>query len=483
VNDWDFVARASLRECADPLSQGQTRWSIPLSPQAPNSLLLTALARSILAGEPTVDEIVLRCSQTLGRKWRWLTPLARRYRDNFENKLRPRRQEVLDFLKRDQGLLRAFEKHSNEISVAEWLAAPQKMQPVPSAANWRIPAIGSVRARADWLRLSVCELEWFADLRGLGNKRDSVNNAQNTNVRLLHYRYRTLAKNSSSLRLIEAPKPHLKEIQRKILEEILDNIPIHQAAHGFVKRRSIKTFAAPHAGRQVVLRMDLHDFFPSFTARRIQAIFRTAGYPESVADLLGGICTNAAPRRIWKEPGSETGRSKMTEAIRLYSRPHLPQGAPTSPALANIGTYRVDCRLSGLAQSCGAAYTRYADDLAFSGDEVFEKCLPRFAIHAAAILAEDGFSVHHRKTHIMSQGVRQHIAGLVVNQHINLVRADFDRLKAILHNCIRYGPESQNRESHPSFKLHLDGRVSFVEMIHPARGERLRKRFQQIQWK
>jgi RNA-directed DNA polymerase len=361
------------------------------------------------------------------------------------------------------------------------------MQPVPSAVNWSIPAIEYVRSLADWLRLSVPELEWFANLKGLGSRHGSVNEAANIASRLSHYHYRVAGKNSGGLRLIESPKQHLKIIQRQILAEILNNIPVHPAAHGFVKGRSIKTFAASHAGRRVVLRMDLQDFFPSLTASRIQAIFRTAGYPEFVADLLGGICTNAAPRSIWSESslglGTKLDRSEITEAIRLYSRPHLPQGAPTSPALANICTYHVDCRLNGFAQSCGATYTRYADDLAFSGGEVFEKYLPRFAIQAAAILAEEGFRVHHRKTRIMRQGVRQYLAGLVVNKRVNLVRDDYDRLKAILHNCIRYGPKSQNRESRPQFQLHLEGRVSFVEMIHPAKGKRLRKLFQQIQWK
>jgi len=160
----------------------------------------------------------------------------------------------------------------------------------------------------------------------------------------------------------------------------------------------------------------------------------------------------------------------------------VPQGAPTSPALANICAYRVDCRLSGLARSAGAAYTRYADDLAFSGDGAFEKCVERFTWHAAAVLLEEGFTVHHRKTRIMRQGVRQRLAGLVANQRINVVRADFDRLKAILNNCVSHGPESQNREAHTAFRSHLQGRIEFVKMINPAKGLRLRGMFDQIQW-
>ena len=128
-------------------------------------------------------------------------------------------------------------------------------------------------------------------------------------------------------------------------------------------------------------------------------------------------------------------------------------------------------------------YTRYADDLAFSGNQEFARRAETFSIHAAAIAMEEGFSVCHRKTRIMRQGVRQHLAGLVTNQRVNVIRADFDRLKATLTNCVRFGPEAQNRRHHPDFRSHLEGRVSFVEMIHPEKGARLRRIFEQIEWK
>jgi len=291
-----------------------------------------------------------------------------------------------------------------------------------------------------------------------------------------------LAKEGGSIRLIEAPKTRLKDMQRKILAGILELIPLHDAAHGFRKGRSIKTFAAPHVGWRIVLRMDLQDFFPSLRGGRVQAFFRTAGYPEPVADLLGGICTNAVPRSVWNSLGSGQNVERMAEARALYAWPHLPQGAPPSPALANLCAYRVDCRLSGLAAAVGARYTRYADDLAFSGDGSFERCVERFATRVSAILLEEGFTVHHRKTRIMRQGVRQYLAGVVTNKRINIVRADFDRLKATLTNCVRHGAESQNHEAHPSFRLHLEGRVGFVEMINPAKGARLRRIFEQIAW-
>jgi hypothetical protein len=226
----------------------------------------------------------------------------------------------------------------------------------------------------------------------------------------------------------------------------------------------------------------LRDFFPTFRAARVQTLFRTLGYPEPVADLLAGICTNVAPRYLWSGSRVDIGPPQLQEARALYARPHLPQGAPTSPALANLCAYRVDCRLGGLAQAIGVEYTRYADDLAFSGDGTFERQQGRFSTHVAAILLEEGFAVNHRKTRLMRQGVRQHLAGLVANQRINVPRTDFDRLKATLTNCVRLGPESQNRESHPSFRSHLEGRIGFVQMINPAKGARLRTIFEQIKW-
>ncbi len=426
------------------------------------------MARSFLAGEMTVDGIVDRGSKTLGRNWRWLRPLARRFVESVAGETRPRQRDVLQFFLRDPGFRRAWLKYLDELSVARWLSDPQRMQPVAAAAAWDVPAIESVGELADWLNVTPDHLLWFADLKGLAYK--------TKRPLLAHYHYRVLAKKSGAMRLIEAPKSQLKELQLQILARILDKIPAHPAAHGFVKGRSVKTFTAPHLARRVLLKMDLQDFFPSITGVRVQTIYRMLGYPESVADLLGGICTNAVPQRVWD------GHAPVPEARMLHARPHLPQGAPTSPALANVCTYRVDCRLTGLARAAGGEYTRYADDLAFSGGEAFERSVDRFSTQVAAILMEEGFTVNHRKTRIMRQGVRQRLAGVVTNQHANVARTDFDRLKATLNNCARLGPESQNRTAHPRFRAHLDGRIGWAESVNPAKGQRLRAIFERINW-
>ena len=439
-----------------------------------SSPLISVLARALLAGEPAVDEVHARAVRTLGRSWRWLRPLASRYVQAFSGGTRPRHRDVVQFLVNDPGFRRAHRKYRVELAIVEWITEPQRMQPVEAARRWDLPVIETTRDLAAWLTLSIEELEWFADLKGLA--------CAIFDSRLHHYHYRILAKRSGGFRLMECPRPRLKELQRRILHGILDRIPTHLAAHGFVKGRSIATFAAPHVAPDVVLRLDLEDFFPAFPAARVQALFRTLGYPEKVSDLLGGICTNAVPRAVWREPPQKFDPAEWYDARVLYARPHLPQGAPTSPALANLTAYRLDCRLAGLAKSAGAAYTRYADDLAFSGGPELRHSAKRFLAHASAIALEEGFGVNHRKTRILRRGVRQQLAGVVVNQKLNLRRADLERLEAILTNCGRFGPESQNRERLPDFRAHLEGRVGFVEMINPARAVRLKELFGKIHW-
>lgn len=372
----------------------------------------------------------------------------------------------------DRGFLRACSKH--EIELSGYWTEPAEMAPIPAARAWNVPAIRTPGELAAWLGIAIGELDWFADCRRL--------NTKNRNGRLRHYHCHLLSKRFGQIRLVEAPKQRLKEIQRRILVDILDHVPVHMAAHGFRRGRSIKSFAAPHVGKQVVLRIDLRDFFPSISAARVSALFRAIGYPDSVSQLLAGICTTATPLDIWDDCQLPLPIDQLRDVRHKYSQRHLPQGAPTSPALANLCAYRLDCRLSGLATAAGAVYTRYADDLAFSGNDKFARSVKRFHLHACATAMEEGFQVNYRKTRIMRGSVRQRLAGIVVNDRLNISRADYDRLKATLTNCIRKGASSQNRDQHENFHAYLLGRISFVAMINEERGRRLRQLFDEIQW-
>jgi RNA-directed DNA polymerase len=436
------------------------------------AVIARALAAAFLADTLDIDGCVDRGAQLLGKRWRWLRPLARRVSDAFNSGTRPRQIEVVAFLQNDKAFLQATEEY--ELKLIDRLTGPPTMSPVAAAASWDVPEIRSPGELADWLGITVGELDWFADLHALEYKRNQG--------RLRHYHYRTMSKRFGQIRLIESPKRRLKGIQRRILAAILDRIPPHASVHGFRRGRSVRTFAAPHTGKRVVLRIDLQDFFPSISIARVQALFRTAGYPERVADLLAGLCTNSAPVDVWDSVAIQSTRAQTRHAVWLYSRPHLPQGAPTSPALANLAAYRMDCRLSGLASSAGAVYTRYADDLAFSGDRDFERVVRRFQRHVCATVMEEGFAPHHRKTRIMRSGVRQRLAGVVVNEHVTVIRAEYDRLKATLTNCVRHGAQSQNRTNSEDFRAQLLGKIAFVDMLNPHRSSRLRALFSRIEW-
>jgi len=194
------------------------------------SVLLKVLANALLSGEQETDAIAARLGQVLDRNWRWIRPLTRRYLEAFAGHTRPRRREVVSFLRADTGFTEALHKHRHQLIVRRWITGPESMQPVAAASAWPVPHIETVAALAEWAELTPAELYWFADLKGLGYKRPQA--------RLEHYHYRALEKATGGIRLIETPKPRLKELQRRILGGILDRIPPHPAVHGFVKGRS-----------------------------------------------------------------------------------------------------------------------------------------------------------------------------------------------------------------------------------------------------
>ena len=155
--------------------------------------------------------------------------------------------------------------------------------------------------------------------------------------------------------------------------------------------------------------------------------------------------------------------------------PHLPQGAPTSPALANLAAWRLDRRLAGAGGGFGARMTRYADDLAFSGDEAFGRNVRFLVARVGAIAIEEGFRVNQRKTRVMRRGRRQTLAGVVVNDTMNLPRRERDRLRATLFNAARSGLEVQNRDGRPEFRRHLEGRVAWAASLNPGFGRRAKR--------
>lgn len=433
--------------------------------------------------------MIERLNGALGRRRpaKWVSALADRVVRRFGPEPPPPvLRRLREFLLYDPGLQRvlrrAFERES--FSAAQGIQAGSmfvdtldlprcEMAParnIPGTPD--LPPLVTPGELAAWLGVTPAELDWLADCHGRERTRPPG--------KLRNYHYRWIAKPSGRRRLIESPKQRLKRIQRQILEQILAKVPSHEAAHAFIAGRSTVTFAAPHIGQRVILRIDLRDFFPSIRRERVMGLFRTIGYPETVARLLTGLCTNSVPD---EELSPDVPFEERVRRRRVFGSAHLPQGAPTSPALANLCAFRLDCRLGGLARVAGARYTRYADDLVFSGDRQFERSLPRLRVLVCAILLNAGFAIRRRKTRVMRSGRRQQAAGIVVNSRPNLPREEYDRLKAILHNCRKAGPDSQNRSGVANFREHLRGRIAYLTMVHPVRGARLRAIFEAVDWK
>jgi RNA-directed DNA polymerase len=428
---------------------------------------------AFLAGVWNERAMVARVGRSLDSRPPWLLPVAREVLAAYHRPPADRPRELAAFIAVALEDRPRPEDAARPPRVRRWLIP----EPAMGRRRWPVPELASVGALAEFLELSAGELAWLADARGLER---TV-----SDQRLRNYLYSAVPRRGGPPRLIERPKFRLKSLQRRILHEIIDWIPAHDAAHGFTRGRSAVTNASEHTRRLVVVGLDLEDFFTSIAARRVFGIFRTAGYPESVAYTLTALSTNVVPVAVSQQLSSATDPRLIGSQFRLARRlatPHLPQGAPTSPALANLAAFRLDRRLTGLATTLGATYTRYADDITLSGSQRLLRNANQLRTTITEIAWQEGFAVNDRKSTLTTRAGRQRVCGVVVNQHTNTARADYDTLKATIHNARRHGPASQNRTGVPDFRAHLLGRIAWVEQLHPEHGKKLRRQFNHIDW-
>jgi len=329
-----------------------------------------------------------------------------------------------------------------------------------------LPVLKTPDDLAQWLGIPIGKLAWLTHRTLRGQRAE--------NVKQSHYSYRWLTKKSGGHRLIEAPKCELKRVQEQILRELLDHVPPHTAAHGFVTGRSIVTNAEPHVGQRLVLKFDLQNFYTNISYSRVVAIFRSLGYSREVALWLGRLTTTSIPWNL--------NTPLKSWELTPYAARHLPQGAPTSPALANLSAFGLDVRLTGLAHAYELEYTRYADDLTFSGPGVVIPALSEIIPLVEKVIHAERFLSRKSKRRVLRGSSRQSVAGVVVNEKLNVARSEYDRLKAILHNCRKHGPSTQKRDLECDFSSHLLGRIAHVRQLNPRRAEKLQTIFSQINW-
>lgn len=276
-----------------------------------------------------------------------------------------------------------------------------------------------------------------------------------------HYQRFTIAKKCGGERHISAPMPRLKRAQYWVLDNILARMPVHEAVHGFLPGRSILTNAAPHVGQDVVINLDLKDFFPSIGMRRVRGVFRQLGYSSQVASLLALLCTEA--------PTDEVQLDGRRYFVARGERV-LPQGAPTSPMLTNLLCRRLDARLAASAAKLGFRYTRYADDLSFSADPAHSRDTGKLLWRVKQIVASEGLTVHPDKQQVMRRHRQQHVTGIVVNDKLSVDRDTLRRFRAVLHQAERHGPQGLQWNGNTDVIGALRGYANFIAMTDPTRG-------------
>jgi hypothetical protein len=317
------------------------------------------------------------------------------------------------------------------------------------AAENELPALDKPEQLAEALGVTVPQL------KGMAYHRDAATS--------LHYVRFTIPKRDGTERPIWAPKKRLKAAQRWILHHIVERLPVHGAAQGFLVGRSILSNAQVHENPRVLLKMDIKEFFPTVTWRRAKGVFRRAGYRDGISTLLALICTEA-PREIVTVEGK-------TYYVSLGPR-CLPQGAPTSPAITNALCLRLDRRLAGLAAKYGWRYTRYADDLTFSlpQEHTGPPKLGAMMGCVTRIVAGEGFEIKQEKTRVHRSGGRQSVTGLVVNGDgpPRTTRKLRRQLRSAIHK-LKTGKPLQDGES----LARLTGYAAFVHMTNPELGRKM----------
>jgi RNA-directed DNA polymerase len=227
------------------------------------------------------------------------------------------------------------------------------------------------------------------------------------------------------------------------------------------KHRSIVTNAEPHVGAQVVINMDLKDFFPTISYKRVRGLFKSFGYSESASAVFGLLCT----------------------VTFVNQRSYLPQGAPTSPMITNLICRRLDRRLAKMAENFGFRYTRYADDLTFSTSSRDENYIREIFKHTKSIVRQEGFIINKNKTRIMRRSNRQEVTGIVVNDKLSIPRKTLKRFRATLYQIEKDGLEGKSWGKSQDILASIQGFANYVCMIDPGKGAKFQEQIQRIKAK
>lgn len=280
-------------------------------------------------------------------------------------------------------------------------------------------------------------------------------------------------------RQIAIPDNQLACVQRWIHDEILTKGGVHHASTAFSRGCDPLKNATVHSGARWLVKMDITDFFEAVSERQVYRVFRSFGYRPLMAYHFARLCTRLAERsRKYTKRRWHTGPTRIG---------HLPQGAPTSPLLANLVCSDLDAQLASLAGNYGCTYTRYADDIVFSTHEFCRERASRLIAEASRALGDRGFTRNRRKTHVCPPGARKIVTGLLVDHESPRLNREF-REQILLHlyhvkrwgladHCMRRGFRSL-----VGFRAHLHGLITYAEHIESGFGAKCRAKFDALDW-
>lgn len=282
-------------------------------------------------------------------------------------------------------------------------------------------------------------------------------------------------RNGRKMRPISVPHPPLMKVQRWILHRIASRLPVHPNSYAYEAGSSIRACATRHAGALWLVKLDITNFFESINERRVFQVFDNAGYARLVALELARICTRYARHAKHVDTSQFIGDPRGG-VIRPYSQPvlgFLPQGAPTSGALANLIAHELDIAFTSLTQRERMVYTRYADDLTFSSIEEFDRGRAVSLIReVSATLTRSGFSLHEKKTRVIPPGGRKLVLGLLVDRDsARLNRAMRSRIAENVRCVEKFGLAThvshRQFSSLDGFVRHVSGLLAFAADVEP----------------
>ncbi len=287
----------------------------------------------------------------------------------------------------------------------------------------------------------------------VGYKRRYINRA----VIYTSYFYRDfeIPKKNGSTRKISEPLPSLKEIQYWILNNILENYKISAFAKAYRKKIKLKENIRFHVNQKYVVNFDIVDFFPSIHLENVEEIFKNFGYSPLLSNLLAKLCT----------------RNKK-----------LPQGAPTSPYLSNIFFKPIDDLIGDYCISRKIRYTRYADDLTFSGDFDYDQLFKFITV----TLNKFNLKLNSDKTRFLDKNTRQTVTGIVVNDKIQVPFYKRNKIRQQMYFIKKFGIEDHKKRlkiKKNNYLSHLLGKINFILQMNPDDIEFQRYKIQLIEIK